>query len=176
MYAETDRFTYSQGLAVAAGIPVGPDGQDHTGVPPEIGALKIYHKKWTPGGSTDFYEIKTRNCTREDFDWGDGSDNSKALFYPTKKAIKDLTNHWEDLICPEDPNEWYSSGNFDSTIAENIMIVFSTCNQTMETKAKTGVVCKTKTEINDWMRFKYFITLTNEKKFIQHKFGRDERI
>ena len=80
-YLESERFTHDKGFAVAAGIPVGPDGQAHTGVPPNIGALKFYHKKWKPGGKTEFIEIATRNCTREDFNWGDGSDSSKALFY-----------------------------------------------------------------------------------------------
>jgi hypothetical protein len=35
-------------------------------------------------------------------------------------------------------------------------------------------VCKSEEEIADWMIYKYIITLTNEAKFIQHKFGEEK--
>ena len=111
-YNDTSRF--QNNFMVAAGIPTGFDGQAHTGVPKDIGALKFYRKNWTPGSSTDFDEIPTRPCTRADFDWGEETDNSEALFFPTEKSIFDLENHWRDMICPIDVNDIYSSGNYDS--------------------------------------------------------------
>ena len=121
---------------VAAGIPVGPDGQAHTGIPEDIGALKFYRKTWSPGSSTDFYEIPTRPCTRADFDWGEDTDNSEALFFEAEKSIMDLENHWRDMICPFDVDEMYGSGNYDASEAENVMVVFEKCDQ-----AKVSIPC-----------------------------------
>ena len=142
-YKETDMFTHLDGFAVAAGIPTGPYGQAHTGVPQNVGALKFYRKEYTPGSAIDFVEIPTRKCSRKDFNFGDGSDTSDALFYLTKKSVEDLENHWEDLLCPIDANDWYGSGNYDSSSVKNFMVVFEKCDQAKETEGSTGLICLT---------------------------------
>ena len=161
MYLDSAIFDYSDGFAVAAGIPYGEQGVWGEGVPADIGALKFYRKSWTPGSDTLFYEIPIRKCTREDFNFGDGSDTSKALFYPTEKSLADLKNHWNDMLCPVDVKDFYGNGNFDSTVANNLMVVFENCNQAKETAGKTGVRCKSEDLIVEWMKYKYITTLTN---------------
>ena len=62
------------------------------------------------------------------------------------------------MKCLVDPNMDYF-GNFDTDKAQNLMIVFEICDKTKRT-------CKTDTEITEWLRFKYIVTLENERKFI----------
>ena len=121
-YEDTDKISHLDGFAVAAGIQTYEKGA-HEGVPPNIGALKFYRKSYQSGSATQFEEIPTRKCTRKDFNFGDGEVTSDAPFYLTQKSLVDLENHWEDLICPIDVNDWYGSGTFDEANAQNFMVV-----------------------------------------------------
>ena len=103
-YVDTDRFTHLDGFAVAAGIISGAYGQDYNSVPANVGAIKFYHKTWSPVNNINFEEIPTRKCERKDFNFGDGSDTSDALFYKTEMSIDGLQTHWENFLCPVDKN------------------------------------------------------------------------
>ena len=48
------------------------------------------------------------------------------------------------------------------------MVVFEKCDIT---KRPAGSKCKSEPEIEAWMEFNYILMLTNEARFIQHKFG-----
>ena len=61
-------------------------------------------------------------------------------------------------------------GNYNTDKAKNIMIVFEKCNSTA-----LGRPCKSDTEINEWLKFKYIVALENERFFVQDKFD-EERI
>ena len=47
------------------------------------------------------------------------------------------------------------------------MVVFEKCD------SETGIKCKSESDIAEWMVDKYLIILTNQKKFISHKFEED---
>lgn len=53
------------------------------------------------------------------------------------------------------------------------MVVFERCDP--KQRAALGLKCKTDAEIEDWLKFKYFLVRENGKAFVQHKFE-DERI
>ena len=65
------------------------------------------------------------------------------------------------MKCLENTDDVKLWGNYDSTTARNIMVVFERCNATTN---KDG--CKSEQEIDDWMSFKYILTYVNEKKFV----------
>ena len=71
------------------------------------------------------------------------------------------------MRCVEDQNELYTHGNYNTPNAGNFMIVFEKCDETKTPEIK----CANDTEINEWMVFKYIITLENHKKFKSHMFG-----
>ena len=48
------------------------------------------------------------------------------------------------------------------------MVVFDRCDS--EKRAKIGLKCKSETEIDEWLRFKYIIVRENTRQFVQHKF------
>lgn len=48
------------------------------------------------------------------------------------------------------------------------MVVFEKCDVLKRPK---GAKCKSDSQIEEWMLFKYILTLENEANFIQHKFG-----
>ena len=50
------------------------------------------------------------------------------------------------------------------------MIVLEKCNN-----STSNVICKSESEIETWLEWKYLIVLQNESKFIHYKFG-DESI
>lgn len=52
-------------------------------------------------------------------------------------------------------------GNYDSKMANNLMIVFEKCDKEVRT-------CKTDQEITDWLVFKYIILFENSRRFIPH--------
>ena len=54
---------------------------------------------------------------------------------------------------------------FDSEFATNLMVVFERCDDEVRS------TCKTKEEVEEWMRFKYIVTYDNDKKFIQDTFN-----
>ena len=58
-------------------------------------------------------------------------------------------------------------GNYNTHIAQNLMVVFEKCD------IKTQKACKSEEEISEWMQNKYILTLTNIKSFIQYEFFED---
>ena len=54
-------------------------------------------------------------------------------------------------------------GNYDTDKTSNLMVVFEKCDTA---KRPPGSKCKDETQIEEWMQFKYIITLENEVKFI----------
>ena len=72
-----------------------------------------------PSGNIGFVELETRACDRSDFNFGDEQDTSASLFYPAKKTDTDeIKNFMPNLICINDPNDLYISGNYDTFAAE----------------------------------------------------------
>ena len=75
------------------------------------------------------------------------------------------------LRCLKDHTQIMMRGNYDSSTASNLMVVFELCDP----EADETLKCKSEIEIEEWMRQKYLIVYINEKRFIQHKFD-EERI
>ena len=71
------------------------------------------------------------------------------------------------MRCIKNLDELKIWGDYDTNKASNLMVVFEKCDIT---KRPPGQKCKSETEIEEWMAFKYIVTLENEKKFISHKF------
>jgi len=74
------------------------------------------------------------------------------------------------MRCLANLDELKMWGDYDTENASNLMIVFETCDIN---KRAPGQKCKSEQEIASWMEYKYIVILENEKKFVQHKFGKD---
>ena len=112
-YKNTDRFTTKNGFMVAAGLVSG-GFESILQIPREVGSFKFYRKTWETNLGLNFYELKTRPCSEDDFNWGDDSTSNKdSLFYKAGKSLPELQKRWQQLECIIDPNELYSSGNYD---------------------------------------------------------------
>ena len=77
------------------------------------------------------------------------------------------------MLCFEDNADMKLWGNYDTSSARNLMLVFEKCDNS--TRSNTEEPCKSEAEIDDWMRFKYILLYMNEFKFVPHKFE-NERI
>ena len=53
-------------------------------------------------------------------------------------------------------------GNYDTGVANNLMIVFEKCDP------QKNDFCKSEEEIYEWLSFKYFVVIENSKRFIPH--------
>ena len=56
------------------------------------------------------------------------------------------------------------------------MVVLEKCDQAKETTGRTGIKCLSEQEINEWLVYKYIMTLTNEVQFKEHNFEEHTRI
>lgn len=65
------------------------------------------------------------------------------------------------MQCISDTDDLKLWGNYDTSNARNLMIVFEKCNN-----ATSLSICKSDAEINEWMRYKYILTYVNQKKFV----------
>ena len=137
------------------------------------GKVVFLRKRWdTVSVNTidwGFDDLKTKNCTESDFNWGDGREtDSRSRFYPIKSNMRrDIEIYGSKLKCIDESLDLI--GNFDQALASNLMITFIKCDP------ESGIECKTDEEIEEWLEGKYFLTIVNEKKFVPHKFG-DDRI
>ena len=164
-FTDLDKLQMQDGFNVAAAI-VGFGEAETKDVPSHIGALKFYHKYWPGDNVIDWREIRTRECTWDDFN-SSQRPNSDAKFFKTQQTAGYLETYAQNMRCVEDQNELYTHGNYNTPNAGNFMIVFEKCDETKTPEIK----CANDTVINEWMVFKYIITLENHKKFKSHMFG-----
>ena len=163
-----NRFEQSDGFIVAAAVT------GYTGaiefVPPEIGALRFYNKSWGNNAWFSFTEIETRPCTRADFNYeprpGEEGNSENPMFYRTTNTANDLRMYGLSMKCVKDPKDMAVWGNYNTGNAGNFQVVFEKCDP-----SKDPVPCASEEAIDDWMASRYFVTLENQRKFIQHKFG-----
>ena len=80
----------------------------------------------------------------------------------------DVKNFGFRLKCLSSSLDMY--GDYDAFSASNFYVAFVRCTP------ETGLKCKSDQEFAEWLSLKYFLTITNEKKFISHEFGEDSRI
>ena len=77
------------------------------------------------------------------------------------------------MNCLDEKDDLKLWGNYDTSSARNLMIVFEKCdNATMSSSQEP---CKSEEIIAEWMKFKYIFVYMNEFKFVPHKFE-DDRI
>ena len=143
-------------------------------VPPEIGAMRFYKKSWGDNAWFSFTEIETRPCTRADFDYepleGEELNAENPTFYRTSNTAFDLRLYGLSMKCVKNPDDMVIWGNYNTGNAAAFQVVFEMCDVT-----KGEGPCAPDEDILEWMSGRYFITLENQRKFIQHRFG-DARI
>ena len=136
----------------------------------DIGSLKFYKKNWVENGDILFTELKTRPCKRSDFILNAAGDNkSQSLFYPTNRSAPEISKFWSEFKCIADVSDLKVNGNFDTSVANQLMIVFEKCDK----KRSPQINCASETSIEQWMKFRYILTVENTKQFIQHEFEDD---
>ena len=122
---------------------------------PEIGSLKIYMKSWDDVNETDlqFNEVALRECEHEDL-----SGESEYGFYPpeTNSTLPATLIDSKHLMCIEKPEELSIYGDFSSTLASNLMVVFEKCDPTK------GFKCKSKEEIEAGLEATYIVLIENK--------------
>jgi len=114
----------------------------------------------------NFVELKTRPCLDSDFFSGEDDDEYKpGQFFKINKNAYDLFHYTNKLKCI-DEDIFAIQGSYNSYKASNLMVVFERCDkQTQHTHQ-----CHDSQEIDDWLEFKFLVTLENEQRFIANQF------
>ena len=153
-FSEEFKFTPKDGLQVAARITSYGNTTDIED--PEIGAMEFYIKGWKADLSPIcFKKLKKRKCNLDDFQ--DSATNQEVMFFPLHIKSESLKEYVPTMQCIDEQFDIY--GDFDTNIAQNLMVTFTKCDPAVRT-------CKSNEEITKWLDFKYILLLENEQKYI----------
>ena len=125
---------------------------------PTYGEIVLLRKSWDNTEATElqFTQLKHKKCEENDFNWGDGrpSDENSSFFPLSDQALVDIKVFGNRLKCFDDEVDMF--GNYDASAASNLMVAFMMCDP------ESGLECKNSTEISEWLKNKYILTLVNE--------------
>ena len=91
-------------------------------------------------------------------------DGEPFFFPPNKSHINFMRQYHPKMHCFKD-KKVQLSGNYDTAKAMTLAIVFEMCNP------KERSTCKSETEIYEWIKGKYIITIENSWVFRSNKFN-----
>ena len=171
-YTTKDAFGAQDGFMIAAAV-TNFDGSNVDITDPEIGEIKFYLKQWdvdVEGYTVSFKEIESKVCTDSDLNDHKGSNSDVSAFNPVELNSVSYVKQYGPgkMRCIKNLDDLQIWGNYDTDTTSNLMVVFEKCDIT---KRPPGAKCKDEGQIEEWMQFKYILTLENEVKFIQHLFG-----
>ena len=167
LYAQTDSFGYKFGFSFAAGINAWDSGEGFV-EDPSYATMKFFLKSWgenAPYNDT-FHEIGSHYCDSAEFNDVLGK-NANSNFYPIAPSYEgDVIRYGHRLKCLDDPEHdlrlW---GNYNTNSTANLVVALVKCDNNT-----ASVTCKSEEEINEWLTFKYFTTIWNNKQFKHDKF------
>ena len=107
------------------------DGSSESIEDEDIGTIKFYMKSWNvkENEGLSWKELKSRPCQKSDFAQKDDSieDLHRTGFYNTNPvSVADIGTYGKKLKCIDD--EFTISGNYDTSIASNLQVVFQKCD------------------------------------------------
>ena len=180
-YDDDDILSDSLGFNVAFGLS-DFDGKPDFIEDPDYGTTKAVYRQWgfeTESG-TEVDELKLRNCTAADFGFDEDGNritdefkdsltdeerdpNGKPFFFPPDpKQVNFIWTYHPKMHCFE--NKIKLQGEYDSSKARHLAIVFEKCDP------KKRSTCKSETEIENWIKGKYIITIENTWTFRSYEF------
>ena len=162
-FLQTDRFSHEDGFVIAASIT----GTEVTGgpkaIPPEYGALRIYRKSYESKQKPSFEEIATRYCDEDDFMKEGEEEETDAIFFPTKNTIADLEKFKDEFLCIKDSKDMYAHGNYETSSATAIMIVWERCDpeKNSQSIATKDIQCVDELTYRTWADERYILAFEN---------------
>ena len=116
-------------------------------------------------------EVKTRPCTADEFDLGDSEEDDEEedkewylLVLPNRlernRAKTFIAEQFPKLRCYDDEILFETESQREQDI--KLRVMFESCHE----RWYTGGTCKTDAEINEWIKDKSLVTVTNEENFL----------
>ena len=138
---------------------------DHKGTKiedPSIGTVKFIMKHYGGIEGDTFLELESHFCKEKDLPDTQGSNKESNFYNLSENSEPNLLEYGPRFKCLTNPErDLKMFGNYDTSIAANLMVVFDKCNN-----KTSSVPCKSKEEIDEFMKFKYMIALWNSRNFI----------
>ena len=167
-FLQTDRFAHEDGLVIAASITDTEETGGPKAIPPEYGALRIYRKSYESKKKPTFEEISTRYCDEDDFAKQEEDEETDAIFYPTMNTIADLEKYKDVFMCTKDSKDMYAHGNYETSSATAIMIVWERCDpdKNSQSEATKDIKCVDELTYRTWAEERYILAYENQKRFV----------
>lgn len=165
-FSNRDTFGYDDGFMLAAGLVQWDEGEGQI-EDLSFGQVKFYLKSWGKDAPYEdhFHELETVKCVNKDYVATEDSVDYKASIETSMFG----SIHEHRLKCLKDPHGLNFYGDYGSSRAANLLIAFDRCNN-----STSSVPCHSDAAIDEFLRFKYLLTFTNEKRFVQDKFHADK--
>ena len=130
-------------------------------LPPEIGRLQFIRNQWS---STDFsyVEIESHTCTPKEL--GLEESNDGKYMKPTKASYNFVKLYQKKFLCINEEDR-FVRGNFQSEAASLIQVRLNRCSG--------EDYCKSKEEIDEFVRGKYILLYLNRVRFQSNYFGEE---
>lgn len=158
-FPETYRVSAKDGFRVAAAVTAYGDYTDNED--PSIGTLEFYLKSWLDDGSPlKFRKLKTRQCNLEEFSFQSDKEERDTPFWTIHTNSESYKPYLPTLKCIDEDFELF--GDFDTNVAQNLMIVFDKCDPKVRSCADDAV-------IDEWLKFKYILSVENEEIYLQSR-------
>ena len=172
---QTNFYDYKQTFGIEDGFNFAAaltayDGSSEDITDLSVGRMKFVTKNWDsedPKMET-FADLESEPCDQEKL--LNGGTNGSEYFKLDESTANDSRVYAPKMLCPVNLQKDKLQGNYNTQKAKNIMIVFEKCDSSWK-----DVTCKSEEDMKKWMTGKYFVVLSNQKKFIPYKFG-DERM
>ena len=117
-------------------------------------------KKWSDTETTYFDELPIRHCTEAEL--GLTEDDEASLFFPIFSShVSQVETYKKQLMCIDTP--YAIKGDYSSHAVSHLSIQFEKCS------GDSG--CAEDSEIQEWLRRKFILTLRNEHNFYQGEYG-----
>lgn len=93
---------------------------------------------------------------RSDFKIFADADDKDAIFHTMHKSSLSYAAYVDKMKCIDEQYDIF--GDFNTNNAANLMVTFEKCDPTVRQ-------CKSKEEIDRWMKFKYIMSYQNEESY-----------
>ena len=187
-YNDTDLVSDRLGFNIAFGIS-DFDGSPLSVEDPSYGYLVAEYRSWgfADGWTTEYNQLSRRHCERSDFHLDEDPNRDKSeiqnedqeraflsqdddepfFFHPIEAHREWIETYHPKMYCFNDKLK--IMGNYDTAKAQTLTMQFHRCNPEERE-------CKSESEIDDYLRDKFFVVIENSWTFFAHQYGANERL
>jgi hypothetical protein len=147
------------------------DGDSSVIEDPKLAMVQPYIRSWgipeNEGGKIIDRPLEWHQCSPEELGLTESSLSREDVFFPIMRKSKlDLETYGSKMKCI-DYDDFEIFGNFNSQAAKQLTLYLELCDQS------TGL-CESEDKVNDWLKDKYLLVLSNQINFDSEAYDQDK--